>query len=498
MKHTGALAIACAVVCLAVASFLIFQNLSAPAIRIWDEAIYADNALDMYTYGDPIVLKRNGELTLYNTKPPLVIWLQTLSMHVFGVNEFAVRFPSAIAGVLTCMLLLLFSIYTMKDVRIGIIAVIVLATSYGFVRQHVVKTGDLDAVLVFWTTFYTLLCFDLLLRDTAHVRRLILWCGTGIAAAFLAKGVAGLAACVLVTRKFKWFVTQHASWVATAGVIVVIAGFYFLRESLAPGFFSRTLQADYSRFTTDHLAWHHHPWYYYIQNWYSLEFFTPWVFWLPFAAAFGLASIRLRQAAVLILVQLLVFVGIFSYPKVKLMWYDAPVYPLLALLCAIGLITAWDWVKHRLALKPAIAQTTLVGLCIALFFLPVRKMYERNTDLYLPVDILEREGFFLRDLHRNHPDLKDINVLMLAGQNAHYTQVDFYMNVYNRYEGYRIALYRDTPDVRSGDTIACCQEDQIAWLREHFVLEELSASEIGCVLVRVEEAKAKAKAEEEY
>jgi 4-amino-4-deoxy-L-arabinose transferase-like glycosyltransferase len=120
-----------AVAALGIATFLIFQNLAAPAIRQWDEAIYADNALDMYMTGDPIVMRRNGEVTFYNTKPPLVIWLQTLSLHAFGINEFAIRFPSALAGVLTCVAMLLFSILTLKKIRIGIVAILILGTTYG-------------------------------------------------------------------------------------------------------------------------------------------------------------------------------------------------------------------------------------------------------------------------------------------------------------------------------------------------------------------------------
>src|SRR5687767_10138855 len=45
-------------------------------IRIWDEAIYANNALEMTETGNLLVLHNNGEPSLYNTKPPLNIWLQ--------------------------------------------------------------------------------------------------------------------------------------------------------------------------------------------------------------------------------------------------------------------------------------------------------------------------------------------------------------------------------------------------------------------------------------
>src|ERR1700758_1985270 len=79
----------------------LFYNLGKFQIRMWDEARYANNAIDMFLSKDLIVLKHDGETDLYSTKPPLVICMQALSMALFGINEFAVRFPSALFALLT-------------------------------------------------------------------------------------------------------------------------------------------------------------------------------------------------------------------------------------------------------------------------------------------------------------------------------------------------------------------------------------------------------------
>src|SRR5688572_9176018 len=34
-------------------------------------------------------------------KPPFFIWLQALSMNIFGINEFAARFPNAVCSIVT-------------------------------------------------------------------------------------------------------------------------------------------------------------------------------------------------------------------------------------------------------------------------------------------------------------------------------------------------------------------------------------------------------------
>jgi 4-amino-4-deoxy-L-arabinose transferase-like glycosyltransferase len=41
----------------------------------------------------------------FTEKPPLFFWMQVLSMKTFGINEFAARFPNAICGIVTLVLL---------------------------------------------------------------------------------------------------------------------------------------------------------------------------------------------------------------------------------------------------------------------------------------------------------------------------------------------------------------------------------------------------------
>ncbi len=69
----------------------------------WDEVNFAECAREM------LVSNNYSEVQLYFhpfwEKPPLFIWLQAISMNVFGVNEFAARFPNALCGVITLMVL---------------------------------------------------------------------------------------------------------------------------------------------------------------------------------------------------------------------------------------------------------------------------------------------------------------------------------------------------------------------------------------------------------
>jgi 4-amino-4-deoxy-L-arabinose transferase-like glycosyltransferase len=69
----------------------------------WDEINFAESAREMIVTGDYSTVQIN--FTPFWEKPPLYIWLQALSMKVFGINEFAARFPNALCGILTLLIL---------------------------------------------------------------------------------------------------------------------------------------------------------------------------------------------------------------------------------------------------------------------------------------------------------------------------------------------------------------------------------------------------------
>ena len=61
-----------------------------------DEGAFSEATREMLVGGDYITTYLNGELRF--DKPILIYWLQLLSVKFFGLNEFALRLPSAIAG----------------------------------------------------------------------------------------------------------------------------------------------------------------------------------------------------------------------------------------------------------------------------------------------------------------------------------------------------------------------------------------------------------------
>ena len=71
-----------------------------------DETNYAETAREMIVTGDYLTVQIDFEP--FPEKPPLFFWLQALSMKIFGINEFAARFPNVLCGILSMMMLYLF------------------------------------------------------------------------------------------------------------------------------------------------------------------------------------------------------------------------------------------------------------------------------------------------------------------------------------------------------------------------------------------------------
>ena len=60
------------------------------------EPLFAEASRQMYITGDWITPYFNGETRF--DKPALIYWCQAIAYTIFGVNEWAVRFPSPIAA----------------------------------------------------------------------------------------------------------------------------------------------------------------------------------------------------------------------------------------------------------------------------------------------------------------------------------------------------------------------------------------------------------------
>jgi 4-amino-4-deoxy-L-arabinose transferase-like glycosyltransferase len=80
---------------------LFFPFLGAVHLFDWDEINFAECSREMLLTGD--WFRPQIDYAPFWEKPPLFLWFQALSMEVFGIGEFGARFPNAVCGVVTLL-----------------------------------------------------------------------------------------------------------------------------------------------------------------------------------------------------------------------------------------------------------------------------------------------------------------------------------------------------------------------------------------------------------
>ena len=174
----------------------------------WDEINFAESAREMIVSGNYSKVQINFQG--FWEKPPLFIWMQVVSMKIFGVNEFAARFPNAVFGILTLCL-----IYrTGKKNFKGHIAHWWVLSYLGAITPHLYfKTGLIDPVFNFFIFLGILQFFEALKNHSSayNANRHFLKAGFYTGIAILCKGPVALLVSVLVllsmvfAKRMVWF-----------------------------------------------------------------------------------------------------------------------------------------------------------------------------------------------------------------------------------------------------------------------------------------------------
>jgi len=170
--------------------FPLFLNLDFFPFQIWDEAREAIHAYEMYHSGNYLVAQYEGSPDMWSLKPPMLTWLQCFFIHFLGFGELAIRLPSALSALGTCLLVLQFITNITAKPAMGYISAILLLCFDSFTNIHASRTGDIDALLTFFLTWSMIQCYLFLFSNRKH--RHILLFFLSLTCAVLTKGIAGL------------------------------------------------------------------------------------------------------------------------------------------------------------------------------------------------------------------------------------------------------------------------------------------------------------------
>jgi 4-amino-4-deoxy-L-arabinose transferase-like glycosyltransferase len=261
-------------------SFVFLMNLGVPPIQMWDESRLAVNALEMALNGNLIVTHFEGSPDMWNTKPPLLIWMIALCMKIFGYNEFALRLPSALAAMSTAIIIFILASKYLKDLKISLVSGLVLITSYGFIGYHTGRSGDYDALLVLWITIYSLSYFIYLHSNEQKTQNFYWSIATvTIILAVLTKGIAGilpLPGILLYTayqKKMGKLLFSSRFYISLILFSGVVLGYYFLREHYNPGYITAVLNNELGGRYLEVNENNRGPFWYYIYNLINTDLF---------------------------------------------------------------------------------------------------------------------------------------------------------------------------------------------------------------------------------
>lgn len=377
-------------VLLVVCYFIFFFNIGNYALMDVDETRYVSMARDMFHCKDFLTLYLNGEF--FFEKPPLYFWGECLSFAIFGkVTEFTARFPVALYGTLSTLLLY----FTGKKIvsrRYGVISALILATTLEFVM--LAKFAILDIVVTTCVGFSIM--FGFLTQFVQDKNKKYFWwlfyIFSGLAV--MAKGIPGFivpfAVMFFVTIANKTFKQVFRPQYILVGFLlfflIVLPWHLIMFKIHDPLFFQEyIIKHHIERFFNSNEINREQPFYFYFLT--ILWGLVPWIF---SAIAVGITKIKsikkfsiaeLSNSQKYLLFNAIAFVVtllFFSASSTKLITYILPVYFFTA--CILGFV--WeDYLFNKKYEKPINLTVYILGgicifagilTCFAQFILPAQ------------------------------------------------------------------------------------------------------------------------------
>lgn len=336
------------IVLIAVAMSLLYSIfLGWYALFTPDEGRYSEVAREMVVTGDYISPHLNGVIFL--DKPILYYWLQALSIHLFGLKEWALRFWPVCLGILGTIMTYVGG-RILFDRRTGILSAIILATSPMYYGGAHYANLDLEvAVLI----SCSLLSFIIALQSSSTQQRLgfllAAYVFTGLAV--LTKGLIGIAFPAIIVGSWiillnRWkSIPKMRLFTGLVIFLCITAPWFLLVQKANPQFFHYFfVEQQFSRFIANGQYNNQSPGWFYIPI--VLVGLIPWSVFFFQALYQHIKSIfqnYKHHANELYLVIWFIFIfTFFSIPKSKTLGYILPVFPAAALLIGSYLNRFWD------------------------------------------------------------------------------------------------------------------------------------------------------------
>ncbi|MDW3648335.1 MAG: glycosyltransferase family 39 protein [Bacteroidia bacterium] len=440
----------------------------------WDESLFGMRMLSIAEDGEYL---KNFDafqgMGHPNHKPPFITLLQVFFYKIFGANmvELAMRLPIAL-GTLT--LLFYFPYFSLKkfgNISWGVLAGMVLLCSRGYHMIHIGKTGDHDAPLA------VIMCMGLFAfyhymeaKSQKERNRHLFLLSLSFLLAYLTKSVMafffvfGFIAYALVKGQLLSILKRPSTYIAFAALGLSILIYHLLLNSFASVHHSTMHFRVFRQFVNVHVSQaHDHKWDYYLhritgRNFYPFYFFLP----LGFSVAFNRNFPRLRDLSLLASLSLASFFLIISFSVTKLEWYDAALYPLLAMITASALYMLWSAGRELMARSPYFSQSFNYILIFLLFAFPY---YWINSEFHVYKLLYPEEKFaYIMEQVDRKLEVKDYYLAAPMG----IPHASFYAAYYNRAKKFNIRLIDSVSNLKTGEYVMACHDDFVEAIKEKY------------------------------
>jgi 4-amino-4-deoxy-L-arabinose transferase-like glycosyltransferase len=209
------------VILLGIAFLSLFPLLGAAPLFDEDEGFYAEASREMLESGNYLTASINGA-PQYD-KPILIYWLQAISFRMFGLNEFAARFPSAVATFLWML-----SIFSFTRRHVGLQSGFLSALFFISAVQVTItgKAAIVDSILNLFMTQCLFHLYEYTKNKDRRIYTAAIYAGLG----FLAKGPVAVVIPLGVTFIYCLIQRQFRCWlkmVFNLPAILIFAGIAF-------------------------------------------------------------------------------------------------------------------------------------------------------------------------------------------------------------------------------------------------------------------------------
>jgi len=454
------------------AALPLFAHLDDLPVQLFDEQRLATNSLELNQSGNFIVTTYEGQPDYSNTKPPLMIWLQAASMRIFGNNELAIRLPSALAALATCLLIFNFCSRRLKSPLTGLCSVLVLLTSQGYITLHGTRTGDYDALLTLFTTAYFFSYYSFLEDERPkYLYATFLF----LMFAVMTKCVAAclmLPALFIYTiwlRKIKMILSNRHFYMGLAILIIPVASYYLYRQHLDPGYFKAVAEMDLGGRYLHALSFPQGPGYYIL-----LLLHTSFVPWLCVSISGIVAGIflnnrRLKRISVYAAFVSVIYLVIISASVTKFYWYLLPVFPPLAILAGILILSLYNIARTRLSLSNSSLLTFLFIGLLVVFAWPYYNSVAYSLNPQTEPSMMENGmmAYFMKDALHGRRDIKGMSVAIEGYEG----NVRWYFLALKA-KGQTVPVISDLK-FAEGQTVIAFQRGPQKFITEHFITTEV-------------------------